>query len=292
MWGKVAVRFKEIIDAWRDYPLQSGYIWQGSYRVERLLGMGSYGQAYVCTNLSTGGIVLLKRNKPSKGSTGIELLRRESDLMRSLEHPQIPSWLDYSVRRRDEALIMPYIEGYNLEHMIYEQQLAYTAVEALSILQSLLRPLAYLHEQGYVHRDVRIPNVMQQPEKLFLIDLGLACRIGEQLPPKLQAALGEADGTNTEGSAFAIKRRMRTPLPSSDWFGLGHLFLFLMYAGYKHPEGQQEQSWEEELHLQPVVRDFVSKLLNDESAWETTEQCRQELDELLAALKAAEKPEM
>ncbi|MFF2889809.1 serine/threonine protein kinase [Paenibacillus sp. NPDC057967] len=292
MLGKMAEKLKEIIDAWRDYPLQPGEIWEDRYRIDRLLGMGSYGQAYACTDLSTSSVVLLKRNKPSKGSTGIELLRRESDLMRSLEHPQIPGWLNYGVRRRDEALIMQYIEGHNLEFGIYEHGMTYKATEGLAVLKALMGPLSYLHAQGYVHRDVRIPNVMQQDGKLFLIDLGLACRIGERLPSKLQKALGEADGSDASGSASAIKRRMRNPLPSSDWFGLGHLFLFLMYAGYEHPEGQPERSWEEELSLQSDVQLFISKLLHDESAWETTEQCQQELNELLTRLELAEEPGM
>lgn len=287
MLGKIAGKLKEIIDAWRDYPLQPGTIWQDRYRIDRLLGMGSYGQAYACTDLQTGSVALLKRNKPSKGSTGIELLRRENKLMRSLTHPQIPKWMNYSVRKRDEALIMQYIDGHNLEFGIYEQGITYSAYKALAVLGSLLGPLSYLHAHGFVHRDVRIPNVMLQEEKLFLIDLGLACRIGERLPAKLQAALGEADGSIASGSAAAIKRRMRSPLPSSDWFGLGHLFLFLMYAGYEHPEGQPERSWEEELSLQPEVRMFVSMLLQEEPAWETTEQCRQELEELLESLKLA-----
>ncbi|RJX40071.1 protein kinase family protein [Paenibacillus pinisoli] len=292
MLGRIAGKLKEIIDAWRDYPLQPGTIWKDRFRIERLLGMGSYGQAYACTDLSTGSVALLKRNKPSKGRTGIELLRRESELMRSLAHPQIPRWLDYTVRKRDEALIMEYIDGHNLEFGIYEQGITYSAYEALAVLKSLLAPLSYLHKQGFVHRDVRIPNVMLQEGKLFLIDLGLACPIGERLPAKLQAALGESDGSMASGSAAAIKRRMRSPLPSSDWFGLGHLFLFLMYAGYEHPEGQPEKSWEEELSLQSEVRLFVSKLLQEEPGWETTEHCRQELDELLNSLRLAGQPEM
>lgn len=288
MWSKIAGRLKEIIDAWRDYPLQTGYVWQGQYRIERLLGMGSYGQAYACTDLLTGSVMLLKRNKPSKGRIGIELLRRESDLMRSLEHPQIPKWLNYSKKKRDEALIMQYIEGHNLEYGIYERHITYTDLEALAVLKALLEPLAYLHEQGYVHRDVRIPNVMLQGKDLYLIDLGLACRIGEQLPASLRQALGEANDIMAADSASAIKRRMRNPLPSSDWFGLGHLFLFLMYAGYEHPDGKQEQSWEEELGLRPEVRLFVSKLLHDGMEWQTTDQCLQELNALIAAMKLSE----
>ncbi|RIX60241.1 protein kinase family protein [Paenibacillus nanensis] len=283
MVNRLAQKWRGIVEAWRDYPLQPGKLWNGRYRIERLLGMGSYGQAYLCIDLETNEQVLLKRNKPSKGQTGIELLRRESEIMSALDHPQIPKRLAYSRRRRDEALIMQYVNGHNLEYMIYEQNETYSEAEALKMLQLLLKPIRYLHEQGYVHRDVRIPNVLLQGGLLHLVDFGLACRIGERLPEHLLEALGEGSGL-AKDSAAAVKRRMRTPAPASDWFGLGHLFLFVMYAGYEPAAGAEEKSWEAELELQPEVKHFVGKLLNDEYAWVTTEQCERELAALLDRL--------
>src|SRR5688572_15703400 len=109
MMNRLTSKWRGIVEAWRDYPLQPGAVWEGRYRVERLLGMGSYGQAYVCLDLQSNEFVLLKRNKPSKGRVGIELLRRESAIMERLEHPQIPRRFAYSKRRRDEALIMEYV---------------------------------------------------------------------------------------------------------------------------------------------------------------------------------------
>jgi serine/threonine-protein kinase len=200
--------------------------------------------------------------------------------MEKLSHPQIPRRISYSKRRKDEALIMEYVEGYNLEYAIYEQKTTFTAEEALNMLLQLMRPLRYLHEQGFVHRDVRIPNVLLRDGTLHLVDFGLACRIGEQLPPELRDALGEGSGLAGD-SAAAVKRRMRGAFPSSDWFGIGHLFLFVMYSGYEHPEGAEERSWMEELQLQPDIEHFVGKLLQDDSAWATTEQCERELAALL-----------
>lgn len=285
MMEKLSHRLRGIVEAWRDYPLQPGKLWNRRYRIERLLGMGSYGQAYICVDLETNEPVLLKRNKPSKEQIGIDLLRREREIMGTLNHPQIPKLLAYSKRRRDEALIMQYVDGHNLEYMIYEQNESFTEIEALKMVQMLLKPIRYLHEQGYVHRDIRIPNVLMRDGCLHLIDFGLACRINERLPDHLLEALGEGSGL-AKDSAAAVKRRMRNPVPASDWFGLGHLFLFVMYAGYDHPVGAEEKSWEDELELQPEIKHFVRKLLNDESAWETTAQCEQELAELLDRLNS------
>lgn len=283
MRKSLKARLAEFVTEFKDYPLQPGKTLGKRYVVERFLGMGSYGQAYACRDLASGSAVLLKRNKPSKGNTGIQLLRREYRIMQAAEHPQMPKPFDYYIDGKQEALIMEYIEGYNLEYAIYERNQTFSVREGLSLLKQLMQPLKQLHAAGYVHRDVRIPNVILSEGLPHLIDLGLSCAVGEELPEELRKALGEGSGL-LAGSAGAIKHRMRTPHPSSDWFGLGHLYLFIMYAGYEAEVNQEERSWEEELALPEAVMLFLRKLLNDDSAWPSTEACERELDELIDAL--------
>ncbi|WP_459394842.1 serine/threonine protein kinase [Paenibacillus sp. CAU 1782] len=289
MWRRWILKWNQIRNDWKDYPWQPGRIWNKRYKVERFLGMGSYGQAYLCSDLVDGGMVLLKRNKPSKGDLGRQLLRRESEMMQVLSHRQIPAWLGYSKRGNDEALIMEMVHGHNLEFALHEQGRRFTWLEGLKLLEELLSPIIYLHAKGLVHRDVRIPNVLLEDGVPKLVDFGLACRLGERLPKQLRLSLGEMDEGLPDGMG-AIKQRMRKPEPSSDWFGLGHLYLFMMYADYEHPEGQAEGSWEDELKLPEPVRAFVGKLLNDDTAWQTTEQCRQELNSLIALLAQNDLP--
>ncbi|MBD2872460.1 protein kinase [Paenibacillus sp. IB182493] len=282
-----------MIRRWRDYPLRNGIVWMGRYRIDRFLGMGSYGQAYACTDTGSGRTVLLKRNKPSKKEIGRLLLRRESRILRELRHPRIPKWIGYETRGRDEALIMELVEGDDLESRLMAQGRALTLREALCIAKELLRTLGYLHGAGFVHRDVRIPNVMAKDGAIYLIDYGLACRIGEQLPEPLRLGLNEPDPDMAAPGAAAgsdswsaFKRKMRRPLPSSDLYGLGHLFLFIMYAGYEPEEGQAERSWEEELALPRPVVLFVRRLLElEEPGWQSADQCLQELDRLMAELQ-------
>lgn len=238
--------------------------------------MGSYGQAYRCTDLRSGAAVLLKRAKPSKRDTGRRLLRRESDILQKLAHPQIPQWLDWASHRREEALVMTYITGITAEQAILLEGRAYTEPEALRVVEALLAPLKHMHDAGYVHRDVRIPNIVLHEKSIYLIDLGLACRIGEENP----------DGRDETGmpSGFAdswgpVKFRMRQPEATSDLYGLGHLFLFLMYAGYTPEEGEKERGWEEELALEPEVKSFVQGLL--EGRWRSAAECGPVLERIL-----------
>lgn len=279
-------KWRTFAGEWADYPLRAGSLWGGRYIVERYLGMGSYGQAYAVRDTNSGMRLLLKRNRPSKKELGLLLLRRESDIMRRLSHPQIPRWHGYVKRRSEEGLLMELMEGESLERAA-EEGAAFTERDCLRIARELMRPLGYLHEAGYVHRDVRIPNVVMQGADgpVVLIDYGLACRIGEELPQKLAELLGDGPGASPPaGSWNEVRRRMRKPYPSSDLYGVGHLMLFLLYAGYRAEEGQEERSWEEELALDPAVRDFIRKLLDDErgGGWSSASACAVELDRLLA----------
>ncbi|MGO4108905.1 serine/threonine protein kinase [Paenibacillus sp. YAF4_2] len=259
-----------------DYPLRQGMVWGGKYRIEEFLGMGSYGQAYRSTDLRRGEAVLLKRAKPSKRDTGRRLLEREGDILQKLEHPQMPKQLDRVVHRREEALVMTYVEGVTAEQAILLEGRTFTQQEALRIIEALLSPLQYLHEAGYVHRDVRIPNVMMSAKGIYLIDLGLACRIGEENPAGRDAAGPPSGFADSWG---AVKFRMRQPDRTSDLYGLGHLFLFLMYAGYTPQEGEKERSWEEELTLKSEIRSFVRGLLD--SRWQTVTECGRVLEQIL-----------
>ncbi|MBD3921347.1 protein kinase [Paenibacillus sp. PR3] len=265
---------------WMDYPLRQGMVWAGRYRIEQYIGEGSYGQAYRCTDQQTGSTVLLKRSKPSKREVGQRLLRRESDVMQALRHPQIPSWLGEVVHRRESALVMAFIEGEDLERSMTEQGRTYTQWQALRIVRELLQPIGHLHAAGFVHRDVRIPNVVVCGERIYLIDYGLACRIGEE--PQAEGATGISKEQEPIGFADgweAVKQRMRAPETTSDLHGLGHLFLFLMYAGYEPDEGREELSWEQELTLDTNVKSFIRGLLD--GRWQTAMACEQALSHLL-----------
>jgi serine/threonine protein kinase, bacterial len=264
---------------WMDYPLRQGMVWAGCYRIERYIGEGSYGQTYRCTDQQTGKAVLLKRSKPSKRAVGRRLLQRESEVMQALHHPQIPGWIGIAGHRGESALVMELIEGDSLERSMVERGRTYTQQQALVIVRELLEPLKHLHAAGFVHRDVRIPNVLACGQRIYLIDYGLACPIGEE-QPVADAAASQGD----EPSGFAdgweaVKQRMRAPEPASDLHGLGHLFLFLMYASYSPDEGQDERGWEEELTLDPEVKAFIRGLL--EGRWDTAAECEQALQQFV-----------
>ena len=133
-----------------------------------------------------------------------------------------------------------YIRGQTLEHCIFEQGQQYTEQECLELAGQLLAPVAHVHEQGYIHGDVRIPNVILREGTVHLIDFGLARRLGEPLLPELKRRMREVPEPEDEPAT-----------PDHDLQDIGHFLLFMLYSAYEPEKGREPASWQEELKLTP-----------------------------------------
>jgi len=240
---------KGVYEAWIDYPQRSGKLLAGRYRIERFLGMGSYGLTYVCSDLQKGEHVVVKQAKPGKRQLGRSLLCREREIMETLKLPDIPACYGLFEAEKQLFLVSEYRHGQTVEKLIFERGAEFAETDALRFIRSLMTIVSAIHEQGIVHLDIRIPNVILQGERISLIDFGLASRIGE--PARVEP---EADEET---------RRRRTPEAVSDLYAVGHFLLFMLYSGYdpEAKEARANASWEDELNVTPGVKRMLRKLL-------------------------------
>lgn len=241
----------------------------GAYNIQHVLGMGSYGIAYLATHTPTGEQVVLKQVKPSLRHTpkGAAMQAYERKVLSSLSHPQFPRCLDAFTYRKDSFLVMTYLSGPTLEEMLFERGIAVDEYECARYMQQIGQLVAHLHDQGLIHRDVRIPNVIWQDGQPYLIDFGLARFIGDK-PTYMAESL----------SAYPLEKQLKREVaPASDLYALGHFFLFLLYSGYSPEEGAPERSWEEELALSPEIRSMIRKLLQMDEPYGSVREWLQEL---------------
>ncbi|SEB25680.1 protein kinase [Paenibacillus sp. 276b] len=250
--GPVELRrsWQRLLGLWTDRPRRKGTKIAGRYTIYDLLGMGSYGLTYLCTDEQTGKDVALKESKPSKGRLAVRLLDREADVMNRIDHPAIPKLLDVFTYRARSYIVTEYILGETLEQCIFEQGRKYTEKDCLELVKQLLAPIVHVHEQGYIHGDVRIPNVILRDGQVHLIDFGLARRMGEPLLPELKRRMRELPEPEDELAA-----------PDQDLQDLGHFLLFMLYSAYEPEKGRKPASWQEELKLTPEVHDMLERLL-------------------------------
>ncbi|MGW7161847.1 serine/threonine protein kinase [Paenibacillus taichungensis] len=250
--GSVELRrsWQRLLGLWTDRPRRKGTKIAGRYTIYDLLGMGSYGLTYLCTDEQTGKDVALKESKPSKGRLAVQLLNREADVVNRMDHPAIPKLLDVFTYRARSYIVTEYILGETLEQCIFEQGCKYTEQDCLELVKQLLAPIMHVHEQGYIHGDVRIPNVILRDGQVHLIDFGLARRMGEPLLPELKRRMRELPEPEDELAA-----------PDQDLQDLGHFLLFMLYSAYEAEKGRKPASWQEELKLTPEVRNMLERLL-------------------------------
>ena len=189
-------------------------------------------------DLAHGRPVALKVLHPELASTvGADRFKREIRVAASLQHPNILGIIDSGETEQGQLwFTMPFVEGENVyERLQREQQFA--PAEALRIATAAAGALAYAHEHGVVHRDIKPDNILLSGDQVLVADFGVARAVSE-VAEKLTAT-GMIVGTPTYMSPEqasgdkAIDGR-------SDIFALGCV-LYEMLAGeppFKGPNPQ------------------------------------------------------
>ena len=107
-------------------------------------------------------------------------LVREGRLLCRLTHPHILRGYDV-IPGPPPAVLTETLRGQTLEHLL-ETSRRLTAAEAAVLGVQLCSAVAYLHELGYLHLDLKPSNVVVDAGRAVLIDLSIAQRFGRGRP--------------------------------------------------------------------------------------------------------------
>ncbi|MFH1730879.1 MAG: SUMF1/EgtB/PvdO family nonheme iron enzyme [Planctomycetota bacterium] len=201
----------------------------GGYEVVAKLGQGGMGAVFKATQLSIGRTVALKVLPPrlAKNNEFAARFFREARSAAKLDHPNIVQAIDAGEADGYHYFAMEFIEGESVEHMLKTRG-ALPEKQVLGIVRDIGRALAYAHEAGIIHRDIKPGNILVTPDGTAkLADLGLARETTSQATDLTQA--GFAIGTPDYISPEQI--RGETDLDGrSDIYSLGAT-LYHMLAG-------------------------------------------------------------
>jgi serine/threonine protein kinase len=146
------------------------------FEVEREIGRGS--MAIVYKALETGlnrrvALKVLPPTAPVRRSIA-ERFKREARLAASLDHPNIIPVYRVGQIGATHYIAMKYIDGLGLDEIIAMQG-ALPIPIVLLVLEAATAALAYAHEKGIVHRDVKGGNILLDREGRVLVsDFGIA----------------------------------------------------------------------------------------------------------------------
>jgi serine/threonine protein kinase len=144
----------------------------GHFRLVRLLGRGGMSDVYEAVDGRTGLSVALKLLRSSDPEF-VRRLAHEARALESFEHPGLVRLYETGLAGDQTFLVMEYVEGITLAESLRRSPLATRDTAALGV--SLADALAYVHERGVVHRDVKPSNILISTSgEVKLGDFGIA----------------------------------------------------------------------------------------------------------------------
>lgn len=152
----------------------------GRYELVRVLGRGAMGLVYEGRDPRLGRKVAIKTilkthlADPALAREYSSRFVREAQAAARLAHPNIVTVHDFGEDDEVSYLVMEFIEGRELAQL-FDERTPFDLASAVRIVCDLLEALAYAHDHGVVHRDVKPANVMiDRAGRVKLTDFGVA----------------------------------------------------------------------------------------------------------------------
>jgi serine/threonine protein kinase/TolB-like protein len=145
-----------------------------TYRIERELGGGGMSRVFLAHEQALGRDVVIKVLLPMiAAGMRTERFAREVRVAAAMQHPNVVPLLSAGDAAGLPYYVMPYVSGESLRARLTRLRTLPLA-DALSILRDVARALAFAHEQGVVHRDVKPENVLLAGDAAVVTDFGIA----------------------------------------------------------------------------------------------------------------------
>src|SRR5687768_13756016 len=154
-----------------------------AFTIERELTGGGMSRVFIALDASLGRRVVVKVLPPElAASVSVDRFKREIMLAATLQHPHIVGVLTAGDIASDDFnapagrlpyFTMPFVDGESLRTRI-EREGQLTVGRTVSILKDVARALAFAHERGVVHRDIKPDNVLLAGTSACVTDFGIA----------------------------------------------------------------------------------------------------------------------
>jgi serine/threonine-protein kinase len=235
----------------RDVKYSPGQCF-GGFRIIETIGEGRYGICYLITD--DKNLYILKQLKGKMYRENPLRVQYEEEILKVLKHEAIPGFIRKIEDGRLIGYVLEYKQGITLEAMIFNQRHVYTRNEIYYIGKQLIDILNCLHGKGVVHRDIRVPNILFNGNRIYLVDFGSARWIDNK---KYKADI--------------------------DFFYLGDFLIYLYYTSFTD-KPKKSKPWYEELILSNKEIVFLKKLMGIEKRYKSINEVETGFEEIFFGL--------
>lgn len=191
------------------------------YKIIQKLGQGTFGVVQKAKNLETNKLVALKQLLNHSAKEGFPITAmREITILKELHHknilelvdmvyepPKISNPLDVIHQRGCFYTVSPYMSS-DLVGLLKNPNVKLEVPHIKCLMQQLLRGIQYIHEQKFLHRDIKAANILVDFDGVLKIaDFGLA-RLYHGKSPQLGSGPGGGERLYT---GLVVTRWYRPP---------------------------------------------------------------------------------
>ncbi|MEZ4868331.1 MAG: protein kinase [Caldilineaceae bacterium] len=155
----------------------------GKYELRERLGRGGMAEVYRAFQPGVDRDVAVKvmHTHLADAQDFVERFKREARSIGQLQHPHIVRVIDFDAEADIYYMVMDFIQGGTLADYL-KQRGPLPMPEALTLGRQLADALAYAHDRGMIHRDIKPGNIMFMDTAhthALLTDFGIARLLGD-----------------------------------------------------------------------------------------------------------------
>ncbi|MEO6860548.1 MAG: tetratricopeptide repeat protein [Microcoleus sp.] len=280
-----------------------GQLLDRRYRIIKVTDSSEVGKTYIAADTHRPGYpqcTVREMRLLGTSSQTPELVKiifqRNAEIIEKLgKHDKIPELLAYFEENQSLYLIEEFITG----ELLSEELIAgepWAEDEVIALLSSILEVLAFIHENGFIHRRIQPDRVIRRESdgKFVLSDFSLDKEINPELanshllaptsPNSVKSPLGKKEELGAETLYMPIEQSMGNPRYNSDIYALG-IIAQLAVTGLSPQElnalkNKGEIPWRNRATCSATLADIIDRMVRSDC-----EERYQEATEVLADLQ-------
>jgi len=220
------------------------------WKIEAEIGRGGFGAVYRARRTDDGKIIAVKvmLSRVDADDEAIEKFKREVVVTAKLQHPNIVRVQESGASGAVFYFVMEFCDGGSAWDLMLKNGGRLSVSQAKPIILGALSGLAYAHDEGFVHRDLKPQNVLLSRGEARLSDFGLSKCFQ-------QAGLSGLSMTGSfAGTPYFMPREQITNFkyakPASDVWGMGATIYNMLTGTFPYPFSKE--------------RDPIDVILNEE----------------------------